>query len=80
MWQMPDFSRRRHPVKGLKAHMHLQTWGFQPLQGASQSLKPKNCAGDNERLGACLRHETPTLSNPTRTRPAKLGITAIQMS
>ena len=64
--------------------MRLQTWGFEPLQGASQSLKPKNCAGDNERLGACLRHETPTLSNPTRTRtrtrPAELGITAIQMS
>ena len=47
---------------------------FQPFRGAIRSLNPNNCADDNERLGACLRHETPKLSISNGTRPAELDL------
>ena len=60
--------------------MRLQTWGFQPLQGASRLLNPKTALATMSALVQCLRHETPWLSISNGIRPAELGITAIQMS
>ena len=68
------------PLKGSKDPEHRPIDTRQTFQGAMRSLKPKNSAGDNARLGACLRHETPKLSNSNGIHPAELGEGGFQIN